>query len=268
LAEFNQLSNREREVLRLLLQGKSNKLIALSLNVSVRTVEFHLKNIYAKFQVSSRIELILKLVNATGALEIEKLGHSTVDRNGEIADNRDKINSLVSRVTSFRDTISLIGKELEMKNFLLSKQILVGVITALFAGFLWVSILLYSHSISLDIKVWGAPFIIVLTMIGVSVGFIGQRNDISLRRIFFSTLFGTGLSPFLIIPLMLIVVLPLGKLAEWFSLIDPSAMSSDVATMLGAAIMIVIWLIVGVTLGVTLLFVTLQKPEQANVPGM
>ncbi len=60
----NQLSEREKEVVRLLLQGKSNKLIALSLGISVRTVEFHLKNIYAKFQVNSRIELILKLGHA------------------------------------------------------------------------------------------------------------------------------------------------------------------------------------------------------------
>jgi LuxR family maltose regulon positive regulatory protein len=56
-----QLSKREKEVVQLVLQGKSNKQIALALNISVRTVEFHLKNIYAKLQVSSRIELILRL---------------------------------------------------------------------------------------------------------------------------------------------------------------------------------------------------------------
>ena len=62
------LSKREKEVLKLVLQGKSNKQIALSLAISVRTVEFHLKNVYAKFQVSSRIELILKLGHATHPL--------------------------------------------------------------------------------------------------------------------------------------------------------------------------------------------------------
>ena len=55
MAQFNKLSNREWEVAKLLLQGKSNKLIASALGISDRTVEFHLKNIYAKFQVSSRI---------------------------------------------------------------------------------------------------------------------------------------------------------------------------------------------------------------------
>jgi len=76
------LSKREEEVLKLVLQGKGNKQIALSLDISVRTVEFHLKNVYAKFQVSSRIELILKLGHATGGTNIEELGYSTVARRG------------------------------------------------------------------------------------------------------------------------------------------------------------------------------------------
>ena len=79
MAQINQLSKREWEVARLLLQGKSNKFIALSLGISNSTVEFHLKNIYAKFQVNSRIELILKLRKTTGKVEIEKLGYSIVD---------------------------------------------------------------------------------------------------------------------------------------------------------------------------------------------
>lgn len=93
MAQFNKLSNREWEVVNLLLQGKSNKLIASSLGISERTVEFHLKNIYAKFQVSSRIELILKLGNATGRLETKKLGHSTVERIRESIENSDRPNS-------------------------------------------------------------------------------------------------------------------------------------------------------------------------------
>ena len=52
MVQVNQLSEREKEVVKLLLQGKSNKLIALSLGISASTVEFHLKNVYAKFQVS------------------------------------------------------------------------------------------------------------------------------------------------------------------------------------------------------------------------
>ncbi|MBK8780965.1 MAG: helix-turn-helix transcriptional regulator [Anaerolineales bacterium] len=53
MAQFNELSKREQEVVQHLLEGKSNKLIALSLGFSDRTVEFHLKNIYTKLQVST-----------------------------------------------------------------------------------------------------------------------------------------------------------------------------------------------------------------------
>lgn len=52
MAQHNLLSNREQEVVQLLLQGKSNKLIASSLGISESTVEFHLKNIYNKHQVT------------------------------------------------------------------------------------------------------------------------------------------------------------------------------------------------------------------------
>jgi DNA-binding CsgD family transcriptional regulator len=115
MTQVDQLSKREREVVKLLLEGKSNKLIALSLGISERTVEFHLKNIYAKFQVSSRIELILKLVNTTGGAKIENLGYSTVERLGENTENRGRVNSLKVWTTSFRATVSIIGKELIMK---------------------------------------------------------------------------------------------------------------------------------------------------------
>ena len=100
MAPTNPLSRREWEVLRLLLQGKSNKLIAASLDISERTVEFHLKNIYTKYQVNSRIELVLELVKTTGKLDIEKLGYSTVDNTGKTADNKDMPNSTANWATS------------------------------------------------------------------------------------------------------------------------------------------------------------------------
>jgi DNA-binding CsgD family transcriptional regulator len=112
-----QLSKREKEVLKLVLQGKSNKQTALALGISVRTVEFHLKNVYAKFQVSSRIELVLKLGRATGATKIDELGYSTVDRQGENAENRSGFNSQMDWA-AFRHAVSIIGKELIMKAIL------------------------------------------------------------------------------------------------------------------------------------------------------
>lgn len=53
------LTDREREVLRLLAQGLSNKEIAQKLYLSVRTVEGHLANIYGKLHFRSRTEAVL-----------------------------------------------------------------------------------------------------------------------------------------------------------------------------------------------------------------
>ncbi len=57
--KWESLSLREREVLKLLTNGADNKEIAASLNVSINTVEKHLKNIYKKLGVTSRSEAIL-----------------------------------------------------------------------------------------------------------------------------------------------------------------------------------------------------------------
>ena len=113
---MNKLSRRELEVIHLLLQGKSNKLIALALGISDRTVEFHLKNVYAKFQVSSRMELVLKLGNTTGDAAIsEKLGHSTVAHSRGKIENRDRRQSKTDWAASHKIAVYLIGKELTMK---------------------------------------------------------------------------------------------------------------------------------------------------------
>ncbi len=50
------LTEREREVLRLVAVGKSNREIAETLKVSVRTVEFHVGNVLTKLGFSSRVE--------------------------------------------------------------------------------------------------------------------------------------------------------------------------------------------------------------------
>ena len=53
------LTEREREILDLLAQGLSNKMIAAQLYLSVRTVEGHLANIYSRLGVHSRTEAML-----------------------------------------------------------------------------------------------------------------------------------------------------------------------------------------------------------------
>lgn len=59
LAPLTPLSDRESEVLSLLAQGFTNKDIAQALILSVRTVEAHLRGIFAKLEVSSRTEAAL-----------------------------------------------------------------------------------------------------------------------------------------------------------------------------------------------------------------
>jgi len=102
---LNVLSNREREVVNLLLEGKSNKLIASSLHITENTVEFHLKNIYSKYKVASRTELILKL------------GNSVVADKAGIEENSDRSN-LPNWSTSLKEAVSKIGKEFRMESTL------------------------------------------------------------------------------------------------------------------------------------------------------
>ena len=57
--DANLLSDREIEVLQLVGQGKSNKEIAVDLNISVNTVKVHIGNIFQKINVTSRTEATL-----------------------------------------------------------------------------------------------------------------------------------------------------------------------------------------------------------------
>jgi DNA-binding NarL/FixJ family response regulator len=52
------LSRRQAEVLEGLNEGLANKEIANKLNISERTVKFHVSNLFAKFKVDSRIQLM------------------------------------------------------------------------------------------------------------------------------------------------------------------------------------------------------------------
>lgn len=57
-------TERQKEIIALLTEGKTNKEIAHSLNISERTVEDHLNHIYAILEVSSRAEALIKLLQS------------------------------------------------------------------------------------------------------------------------------------------------------------------------------------------------------------
>jgi DNA-binding NarL/FixJ family response regulator len=59
-AKVDDLTQREREVLELVVHGLSNKEIAERLSVTAEGVRWHLKHIYQKFHVHSRTEAVLK----------------------------------------------------------------------------------------------------------------------------------------------------------------------------------------------------------------
>lgn len=56
------LSQRELEVLNLIMEGQSSKEVAQTLFCTKRTVDFHLTNAYKKLQVSNRVQAMRRLV--------------------------------------------------------------------------------------------------------------------------------------------------------------------------------------------------------------
>lgn len=52
------LTAKEREIVGMVCEGASNKLIARQLNISLSTVKTHLRNIFAKTEVINRTELV------------------------------------------------------------------------------------------------------------------------------------------------------------------------------------------------------------------
>ncbi len=67
-AALAELTEREREVMRLVVDGRANKLIADELGISVRTVEVHRARVFDKMAVKSAVELA-NLLHQPGAVQ-------------------------------------------------------------------------------------------------------------------------------------------------------------------------------------------------------
>lgn len=61
---WKDLTQREREVLRLITEGKSNAALAQHLHIAEKTVEHHVSNILSKLGVSTRVEAALWAIKA------------------------------------------------------------------------------------------------------------------------------------------------------------------------------------------------------------
>lgn len=59
--EADKLTTREQEIMQLLIQGNSYKMIAAQLNIALETVRTHIKRIYEKLHVHSASEAIAKI---------------------------------------------------------------------------------------------------------------------------------------------------------------------------------------------------------------
>ena len=59
------LTKREKEISKLLLEGKNNKNVSLILDISLNTVNNHVANIYEKLDVKNRVEFVNKLTKGT-----------------------------------------------------------------------------------------------------------------------------------------------------------------------------------------------------------
>ena len=68
---MQKLTEREKEVARLVMEGLSNKEIAAKLFVSVHTVKANLEHIYEKLNFSNRVLLAMYVYNADKNLKEE-----------------------------------------------------------------------------------------------------------------------------------------------------------------------------------------------------
>ena len=75
------LSPREREIVRMVAQGRPNKVIAAVLNISSWTVCTHLRRIFAKLGVSSRAAMVAKVAaDFEGAIDLKEALVSALPR--------------------------------------------------------------------------------------------------------------------------------------------------------------------------------------------
>jgi len=57
-----ELSPRQAEIVRHILQGQSDKQIAMDMGISLSTVRTHLRRLFAKYQLGDRLELTLLML--------------------------------------------------------------------------------------------------------------------------------------------------------------------------------------------------------------
>ncbi|WP_235890975.1 helix-turn-helix domain-containing protein [Pararhizobium mangrovi] len=68
------LTRRERDVVECVCQGKSNKIIAYELGMSLSTVKVHLRNVMRKMKVTNRMQVALQVPATFGPVDRQNFG--------------------------------------------------------------------------------------------------------------------------------------------------------------------------------------------------
>ena len=170
----SKLSPRETEVVDLVLRGKSNKQIAFQLGITERTVEFHLKNVYAKLGIGSRMELAVKLWKSAGDGAEGTLRESTVVEDVEIAQNGNQ----PMWAASVKRMLSVIKKEftMTMKTILSDLGNTIQKHLFAFSLFYFIAAGLITHYLIVGFGLYFLPSYLLLGLVlGLSSLYLGLR---------------------------------------------------------------------------------------------
>ncbi|MBL0348417.1 LuxR C-terminal-related transcriptional regulator [Candidatus Villigracilis affinis] len=170
----SKLSPRETEVVDLVLRGKSNKQIAFQLGITERTVEFHLKNVYAKLGIGSRMELAVKLWKSAGDGAEGTLRESTVAEDVEIAQNGNQ----PMWAASVKRMLSVIKKEfaMTMKTILSDLGNTIQKNLFAFSLFYFIAAGLTTHYLIVGFGLYFLPSYLLLGLVlGLSSLYLGLR---------------------------------------------------------------------------------------------
>ena len=171
---LNKLSPREIEVVDHVLQGKSNKQIAFQLGITERTVEFHLKNVYTKLGIGSRMELAVKLWKSTDDELKGFLRESTVAESVEIAENGNQ----PMWAASVKRMLSVLKKEfaMTMKTILNDLGNAVQKHLLAFSLFYFIAAGLMTHYLVVGFGLYFIPSYLLLGLVlGMSSLYLGLR---------------------------------------------------------------------------------------------
>ena len=170
----SKLSPRETEVVDLVLRGKSNKQIAFQLGITERTVEFHLKNVYTKLGIGSRMELAVKLWKSVGDGAVSALRESTVAEDVEIAQNGNQ----PMWAASVKRMLSVIKKEfaMTMKTILSDLGNTIQKNLFAFSLFYFIAAGLTTHYLIVGFGLYFLPSYLLLGLVlGLSSLYLGLR---------------------------------------------------------------------------------------------